>query len=113
MSSDRSHERRQLAAERLVFAQQMTDWRIRAAVLGMTQRWLDLAQPCDQDAVDEALRLQAIQTDIGSRLRAHYQLQCDLSHQLLRLLMQLNGKQDGNFVPKIYGMHRSQPTPER
>jgi hypothetical protein len=88
----------------------MTDWRIRAAVLGMTQRWLDLAQPCDQDAVDEALRLQAIQTDIGSRLRAHYQLQCDLSHQLLRLLMQLNGKQDGNFVPKIYGLNRR---PER
>ena len=92
MSSDRSHERRQLAAERLIFAQQMTDWRVRASVLGMTQRWLDLAEPSDHGALDEALRLQAIQTEIGSRLRAHYQLQCDLSHQLLRLLMQLNGK---------------------
>ena len=92
MSSDRSHERRQLAAERLIFAQQMTDWRIRASVLGMTQRWLDLAALRDQDALDEALRLQAIQTEIGSRLRAHYQLPCDLSHQLLTILMQLNGK---------------------
>ena len=92
MSSDRSHERRQLAAERLVFAQQMTDWRDRASVLGMTQRWLELAESSNHGALDEALRLQAIQTEIGSRLRAHYQLPCDLPHQLLTLLMQLNGK---------------------
>ena len=92
MSSDRSHERRQLAAERLIFAKQMTDWRVRASVLGMTQRWLDLAEPSDQDALDKALRLHAIQTEIGRKLRAHYVLPCDLPHQLLTLLMQLNGK---------------------
>jgi hypothetical protein len=100
MSSDRSHERRQLAAERLIFAKQMTDWSMRASVLGMTQRWLDLAEPRDQDALDDqyaldkALRLQTIQADIGRRLRAHYQLPCCVPHQLLTLLMQLNGKQD-------------------
>jgi hypothetical protein len=94
MSSDRSYERRQLAAERLIFAKQMADWRMRASILGMTQRWLDLAEPYDQDALDKALRLQAIQTEIGKKLRAHYQLPCDLPHQLLALLMQLNGKQD-------------------
>ena len=44
---DRSRERRQLAAERLIFAKQMADWKIRASVLGMTQRWLDLAEPRD------------------------------------------------------------------
>ena len=55
-------------------------------------QWLDLAEPSDHGALDEALRLQAIQTEIGSRLRAHYQLPCDLPHQLLTLLMQLNGK---------------------
>jgi hypothetical protein len=90
MPSDRSHERRQIAAERLIFAKQMTDWRIRASVLGMTQRWLDLAEPGDPDAF---LRLQAIQTEIGRKLRVHYQLPCDLPHQLLALLMQLSGKQ--------------------
>jgi hypothetical protein len=90
MSSDRSYERRQLAAERLIFAKQMADWRMRASILGMTQRWLDLAEPSDPDAF---LRLQAIQTEIGRKLRAHYQLPCDLPHQLLALLMQLNGKQ--------------------
>ena len=42
----RSRERRQLA-ERLIFAKQMADWKIRASVLGMTQRWLDLAEPRD------------------------------------------------------------------
>jgi hypothetical protein len=92
MSSDRSHERRQLAAERLIFAKQMTDWRIRASVLGMTQRWLDVAESHDPDALDKVLRLQAVQTEIGRKLRAHYQLPCGLSHQLLTLLMQLNGK---------------------
>jgi hypothetical protein len=97
MSSDRSHERRQLAAERLIFAQQMTDWRIRASVLGMTQRWLDLAEPGDQDALDKTLRLQAIQAEIGRKLRVHYLLPCDLPHQLLTLLMQLDGEQDEEY----------------
>ena len=57
MSGDRSRERRQLAAERLIFAKQMTDWKIRASVLGMTQRWLDLSEPPEPDALDKALRL--------------------------------------------------------
>jgi hypothetical protein len=48
----RSRERRQLAAERLIFAKQMADWKIRASVLGMTQRWLDLAEPREPNALD-------------------------------------------------------------
>ena len=43
----RSRKRWQLAVERLIFAKQMADWKIRASVLGMTQRWLDLAEPRD------------------------------------------------------------------
>jgi hypothetical protein len=57
MSDDRSRERRQLAAERLIFAKQMTDWKIRASVLGMTQRWLDLSEPSEPAALDRALHL--------------------------------------------------------
>jgi hypothetical protein len=95
MSGDRSRERRQLAAERLIFAQQMADWKIRASVLGMTQRWLDLAEPREPDAFDKALRLRAIQTKLGQKLRAHYGLPEELSHGILRLLMQLNAPQDG------------------
>jgi hypothetical protein len=63
MSGDRSRERRQLAGERLIFAQQMTDWKIRASVLGMTQRWLDLAETREPDAFDKALRLRAISNE--------------------------------------------------
>ena len=43
----RSRGRGRLAAERLIFAKQMADWKIRASVLGMTQSWLDLAEPRD------------------------------------------------------------------
>jgi hypothetical protein len=95
MSGDRSRERRQLAAERLIFAQQMADWKMRASVLGMTQRWLDLAEPREPDTFDNALRLRAIQTKLGQRLRAHYELPEELPHGILTLLMQLNAPQDG------------------
>jgi hypothetical protein len=73
----------------------VADWKIRASVLGMTQRWLDLAEPRDPDAFDKALRLRAIQTKIGQDLRAQYVLPEELPHRLLTLLMQLNAQQDG------------------
>ena len=90
MSADRSRERRQLAGERLIFAKQMTDWKVRACVLGMTQRWLDLAAPPEPDALDKALRLQDIQTQIGRELRTQYELPQELPHRILTLLMQLS-----------------------
>jgi hypothetical protein len=95
MSADRSRERRQLAGERLIFAKQMTDWKIRACVLGMTQRGLDLADPSEPDALDKALRLRAIQTKIGKELRSRFEIPKELPHQLLTLLMQLNDQPDG------------------
>ena len=33
--------------EGLIFAKQMAEWKVRASVLGMTQRGLDLAEPRD------------------------------------------------------------------
>jgi hypothetical protein len=95
MSDDRSGERRQLAAERLIFTRQMADWKIRASVLGMSQRWLDLAEPREEpDALDKGLRLRAIQTQIGRELRAQYQLPQELPHGILTLLIQINAPQD-------------------
>src|SRR5258708_1412241 len=91
MSDDRSRERRQLAAERLIFAKQMADWKIRASVLGMTQRWLDLADPREEpDGLEKVLRLRAIQTRIGRELRALYELPRELPQGILTLLMQIN-----------------------
>ena len=95
MYDDRSRERKQLAAQRLIFAKQMADWKIRASVLGMTQRWLDLAERREEpDAFDKALRLRAIQTQIGRELRAQYQLPQELPHGILTLLMQINAPPD-------------------
>jgi hypothetical protein len=95
MYDDRSRERKQLAAKRLIFAKQMADWKIRASVLGMTQRWLDLAERREEpDAWDKALRLRAIQTRIGRELRAQYQLPQELPHGILTLLIQISGPQD-------------------
>jgi hypothetical protein len=69
----------------------MADWKIRASVLGMTQRWLDLAELRNEpDASDKALRWRAIQTQIGRELRAQYQLPQELPHEMLTLLMQIN-----------------------
>ena len=94
MPGDRSRERRRLAAERLIFAKQMDDWRIRASVLGMTQRWLDLAQPREPVALDKALRLQAIQTNIRRELRAQFDLPQEMPHRILALLIQIGAPQD-------------------
>jgi hypothetical protein len=95
MSGDRSRERRQRAAERLIFAKQMDDWRIRGAVLGMTQRWLDLAQSREPVVSDKALRLQVIQTNIGRALRAQFDVPREMPHQILTLLIQIGAPQDG------------------
>jgi hypothetical protein len=95
MSGDRSRERRQLAVDRLIFAQQMADWKTRGAVLGMTQRWLDLAELREPYALDEVLCLRSIQMKVGQELREHYELPQELPHGILTLLMQLNAPQDG------------------
>jgi hypothetical protein len=94
MSGDRSRERRRLASERLIFAKQMDDWRIRASVLGMTQRWLDLAQPGEPVALDKALRLHAIQANIGRELRGQFDLPRQMPHRILTLLIQIGAPQD-------------------
>ena len=88
MPDDPSHQRRELAAERLALAKQIPDPNIRASVLGMAQKWLDLAQlePCHDD---EAL-FRAIQAKIGHELRAQYELPQGLPQRLVGLLMQLD-----------------------
>jgi hypothetical protein len=95
MFDDRSRERRQLAAQRLIFAKQMADWKIRASVLGMTQRWLDLAERREEpDGLHKALRLRAIQTQIGRELRARYELPQEVPRGIMTLLMRINASQD-------------------
>jgi hypothetical protein len=95
MSGEGSRERTQLAAARLIFAKQMADWKIRPSVLGMTQRWLDLAELCEPYTLDKVLHLRSIQMKVGHELREHYELPEELPHGILTLLMQLNDQQHG------------------
>jgi transcriptional regulator with XRE-family HTH domain len=96
MSGDRSRERRRLAAECLAVAKQTSDVGVRASLLEIAQKWLDLAELCEHDAWNEKLRLRAVQATIGKELRVHYELPQQLSHQLLALLMQLNEQENAD-----------------
>jgi hypothetical protein len=95
MSDDRSPDRRERAVEYLTFAQQIADPKIRVSVLGMAQKWLDRAELSDaelhrEDASDKALRLRAIQTQIGRELRTRLGLPRELPPRIFTALMQLD-----------------------
>ena len=90
MPGDRSRERRRLAAQCLAVAKQTADLQVRAFLLEMAQKWIDLAELCEHDGWNEALRLRALQAAIGKELRAQYELPRELPHRILTLLMQLN-----------------------
>lgn len=94
MSGDWSRERRRMAAECLAVAKQTSDARIRASMVEMAQKWLDLAELSEHDGWNEALRLRALEAAIGQELRALYELPYKLPHRLLTLLMQLNAQAD-------------------
>jgi hypothetical protein len=96
MSGDRSRERRRLAAECLAVAKRTSDVGVRASLLEMAQKWLDLAELCEHDPCNQKLRLRALQAAIGKELRVHYELPQQLSHQLLALLMQLNEQENAD-----------------
>ena len=104
MLADRSRERRQHASECLALAKQASDADVRASLVEMAWKWLDLAELDEWDnwqkalrlrATQKALRLLASQTKIGQELRAQYELPEELPDPLLTLLNQLDVQQDG------------------
>jgi hypothetical protein len=96
MSGDRSRARRQLAAECLAAARQASDVRVRASLVEIAQKWLELAELCEHDAWSQPLRLRALEAAIGRELRSLYELPGELPHRLLTLLIQLNVQNDLN-----------------
>jgi hypothetical protein len=96
MSADRSREQRRVAAEFMATASLITDSNIRASILALAEKWLDLAKRgTDQpEALDRAACLRKIQTKIGQQLRANYDLPQELSDRMLALLMELNAQQN-------------------
>jgi hypothetical protein len=83
-----------MAAQCLAIARQASDSGVRASLVEMAQKWLDLAERSEHDEWNEALRLRAIEAAIGRELRALYELPYNLPHRLLTLLMQLNARAD-------------------
>jgi hypothetical protein len=94
MAGDRSRELRRLAAECLTLARHTSDARVRAALLEIAQKRLDLAELGEHDAWNQTLRLRALQVAIGKELHTLYVVPQALPHRLLTLLMQLNPAQE-------------------
>jgi hypothetical protein len=85
-----------MAAECLAVAKQTSDARIRASMVEMAQKWLDLAELSEHDGWNESLRLRALEAAIGQELRALYELPQNMPHGLLTLLMQINAESEGD-----------------
>jgi hypothetical protein len=96
MSGDWSRERRRMAAECLALARQTSDAGIRASLVAMAQKWLDLAELSEHDGRNECLRLRALGAAIGQELRHLFEPPATLPHHLLALVMQLNVQSDAD-----------------
>ena len=101
MSVNRSRQRRQHACECLAMAKRASDVNIRACLVEMAWKWLDLAELDEWDNWQKALRLRAIQTKIGQELRSQYELPDELPHGILTLLMQLNEQNSRLVQPPL------------
>jgi hypothetical protein len=83
-----------MAAECLATAKQTFDAGVRASLVEMAQRYLDLAERGEYDGWNEALRLRALEAAIGQELRALYPPPDHMPHRLFTLLIQLDAQWD-------------------
>jgi hypothetical protein len=74
----------------LALARDTSDFALRASLVEMAQKWLDLAELCEHDGWNEALRMRAIQAAIGQELRSRYELPRALPPHILALLIGLD-----------------------
>ena len=81
-----------MAAECLAAARQTFDAGVRASLVEMAQRYLDLAERSEHDGWNEALRLRAMEAAIGQEIRALYAPPEHIPHRLFTLLMQLDAQ---------------------
>jgi hypothetical protein len=93
MSVDRSRERRQRAWECLAMAKQASDANIRALLVEMAWKWLDLAELNEWNNWEKAWRVRTIQANIGRKLRAQFDLPQEMPPPILALLMQIDAPQ--------------------
>ena len=75
-------------------ARQARDASIRALLVDMAWKWIDLAEFDEWDNWERTLSLRAIQTKLGKALRAQYKLPEELPRRIRTLLMQIDASQD-------------------
>ena len=71
-------------------AKQAPDASIRALLVEMAWKWLDLAELDEWDNWEKAWRVRAIQTNIGQELRAQLDLSQEMPPPILALLAQID-----------------------
>jgi hypothetical protein len=79
-----------MAAECLVVAKQTSDLRVRASLLELAQKWVDLAELSEHAGPSEGPGLGACEAAIGAELRTLYKPPRSLPPRLFALLIQLN-----------------------
>lgn len=67
---------------------------VRAFLIGMAEKWIELAELSENDGWNAGLRARALQAAIGRDLKAHYEVPQQLPHRLFTLLMQINAQLD-------------------
>jgi hypothetical protein len=75
-------------------AKQASDASVRAVLVEMAWKWLDLAELDEWDNWEKAWRVHAIQTNIGRELRVHFDLPQEMPPPILARLMQIDAPQD-------------------
>ena len=100
MPVDWSRKRRERAAVYLVMAEQETDERVRAVLLGIAQRWLDTSteppEAAAHDVWDKSYYQFLITSQVGRGLRAYFEVPRSLRRKFSTLLAKLDERENGN-----------------
>jgi hypothetical protein len=74
-------------------AKRASDTNIRACLVEMAWKWLDLAELDEWNNWEKAWRVRTIQANIGRKLRAQCDLPQEMPPPILALLMQIDAPQ--------------------
>jgi hypothetical protein len=97
VTRDTFREQRQFAVDLMATARLITDPRIRATIVALADKWLNIAAGPDFSSRKE--HLLALQAEIGQELRNAYSVPGELSSRFLVLLAQINDQGNANTPP--------------
>jgi hypothetical protein len=76
-------------------AKRASDVSVRAILIEIAWKWLDLAELNEWDSWEKTRRVRDIQTNIGRELRAQFDLPQELPPPILALLVQIDAPREG------------------